>query len=304
VLNQHKPKIIMKDGKGYNIEPFQVISEKMVTSVLSRGTEPEIPTGIPSLDDAIWGLHKKEIMVIEANSSEGKSAFSMQIAWYIASIVKKAVCYISLEMYKEQLSERIFCSLNKIDSYYLRRGIIDDNIRQALEKFKTIEGKMLMVDDFGYRFDEVKRLVLQCVPQFDVVVLDYLQMIDSTEFGGNEYSAITNWMRELKQLVKDNNLSLVLVSQFSLEGMRRDVKAMGWAKGSSAIEQGADTVILLKWLHKHDEDETNLNKYHARILKQRHGPTGTVNLMFYPEYYLFTDAPKEDEMGNRNNDDM
>lgn len=163
--------------------------DTLVTEVLAelqtRDGNPELPTGLQALDDAIWGLHRGEITVVAARPGEGKSSLSLQIAGSLANR-KKRVIFVSLEMTVHQLVERWLVQLTQTDAWSLRTG---QGVSDFVQRLAPLNGffkevPLRYVDDYGETISELSVMLNECeknqdVP--DVLIIDYIQMIEDDD---------------------------------------------------------------------------------------------------------------------------
>lgn len=276
------------------IKSISQIYSSWKTDLLSRGLAPKLPINLKDLDDILWGLHKKDLVIIAGRPSEGKTSLSLQIAWEIAN-QGKIVYFISLEMNKESLLERLFCQQFKVRNEDLRRGNLTDEIKGNLSTFKNIieaeEMKLLITDGIGYIYKDLKTLIEEFNPNPDVVILDYIQMV-SVMGRYSSYEALTEYIRAFKEMANVHNFVGILLSQINRAPLGRTDKrpTMGDLKGTGTLEEAADVLMTLYWPYRNnDEESSDPNLFEINILKQRHGATGKVFLNFYPQYSLFED---------------
>lgn len=263
-----------------NLTPISEIYENVREDILKRGSEPKYKTGLKELDEMIWGFHKKEITTIGARTSHGKSAFAIQIASNLADTNNRIV-YLSLEMSKEQIVERMLCNFGHINNKLLRRGLGKIHVETKGSPFgKWInELKFLIDDKYGYHFDRIVEICDIITPDF--LFIDYIQMI-STRGHKSKLEAVEEYVRKLKQLSTERNMGIVLLSQLNRESADVSRPLMHTLKWAGVLEEHSDCVILLHWVNEGGE-------YKLFVSKQRHGEVGELKLIFQPQYYLFSD---------------
>ena len=274
-----------------SIERLDGILDNVVVNINQRGSTPRFPTGLEDLDEQIWGLHKKELLVLGARPAEGKTSLGLQIAWSLSNSQKR-VLFLSLEMSKEQLVERLMSHVMEIDNSNLRRGSVTDEIKEKIEAFKSIvsELPLLITDNIGYGMEEIDYLVRNADPQFDVVILDYIQLCRLGRFH-SRVDAITEYLRAIKELCVKHDFAAVVLSQINRGATdRRDRRPMLQdLKGSGSLEEHADTVMLLYWPYNNEQQCEDKNRFEILVEKQRHGSIGRVEVDFHPEFSKFTD---------------
>lgn len=272
-----------------SLKPMAEIWNSHLPILLGRGTVPTYPIGLKSLDDLIWGLHKKEMMCLGARTSHGKSAMAMQMALNLADIGTRVV-YLSLEMSSEQLLERAFAYLCGVDGRLIRVGQAKSQIEHNNSMFINMlsSTKMLIDDKYGYDFDKVVEIANILKPDF--LFLDYIQMI-STRGYKSKLEAIEEYVRKFKELANTLGFGIILVSQINREGA--DNMGMHHLKGAGVLEEHSDTVMLLDWDKGVVDEVTGVRsgeEYKVTVAKQRHGPTGEVRLDFDPGHFRFKDS--------------
>ncbi len=261
------------------------ILKTVAKDILERKDAPELPTGIRKLDDFIWGLKRKETVIIAGRTSHGKTALAMQIAWYVSNL-KHRVAVFSLEMSKEAVAERFIAWNCKIISEDLERANLGETQREAIQNF--VDGMddigLYVHDDTGFTFDTVEKYCKEHHP--DLLVVDYVQMIR----GSDEREALGVYTRAAKECAKMYNCAIILNAQAnrkSVEGVKKpEAPRLENLKSSGVLEENPDVVLLVHYPHKYDA-EADVNEYHIVIAKKRNGRTGTCVIQFIPEYYKF-----------------
>ena len=254
-----------------------------------------VPTGFADFDRLTAGLQPGEMCIIAGRSSMGKTAFALNIAEYAAISAKVPVAIFSLEMSGRALAIRMMCGRAMVNARQLQSGYMPsskwpDLIRAAGE----LSEAPIFIDDASDLsvFDiRAKCRRLQADKGLGLVVVDYLQLLShrgrTSESRQVEISEIS---RGLKGLAKELNLPVIALSQLSRQAEQREGKRPTLAdlRESGAIEQDADVVALL--FREEYYSPTPENKGVATIIlaKQRNGPTGDLELKFFPDYARFT----------------
>lgn len=267
----------------------------LVEEIKARKGEPDMPTGIRSLDELVWGIHRKEVQVFAARTSQGKTTMVLQIATHLAAGGHN-VLFISLEMTNDQVMERALCSFAGISGWDLRRGLIPADFDEKVKSFKGIVQHLdlFLVDNMGAQFDQVKSIfksmdVTQQRPS--VVVIDYINLIAASD-GQDDRQAIKTYIRELKEFAKFYNIAVIVVAQINREaaGSGNKPPQLHNLKETGALEEVSDTVCLLHW--RRDEMDVQADgEYTVYVAKARHGPIGSVKIRFNAEHYRFEDVP-------------
>jgi len=266
-----------------------------------------IPTGFRRFDEMTAGLQPSELVVVAGRPSMGKTSFSLNIAQHAAIQERIPVAIFSLEMSKEQLVQRMLCSVASVDSHKLRTGYLSD---ADWPKLTTGAGRLsespIFIDDTpGISLLEMRAKArrLKAEQGLSLVIIDYLQLISGRGRVESRQQEISEISRSLKAMAKELDVPVVALSQLSraVESRQPPRPQLSDLRESGAIEQDADVVTFLYRpafyrTRKEDElDEPEDNTTEVIIGKQRNGPTGTVHLAFLREYTRFEDQERERE---------
>ena len=261
---------------------------------------PGISTGLPDLDRMILGLNKSELILIAARPGMGKTSIALNMALYAAMNLQKTVAVFSLEMSKEQLVTRLLSKAALVPSQNLLTGqLSEDQWKAIADAAQSLSATDIRIDDNPSL--SVSDMNAQCrrVPDLDMVVIDYLQLMQSAGSGhtwSNESrtQAVSDMSRMLKIMAKELNVPVICLSQLSRANESRQDKRpiLSDLRESGAIEQDADVVIGLYRDGYYNKECENPNLAEAIILKNRKGSTGTVELNWNPEYTSFTSLEK------------
>jgi len=260
-----------------------------------------IATGYRDLDNILSGLQPSDLVIIAARPSMGKTAFALNISENIAK-EGKAVGIISLEMSKEQLVERMFCSLLGVDSWKMRTGKLTD------EDFSKIGGimdelnsmKLFLDDSVAGSIAELRAKArrLQMEHGLDVLIVDYLQLMSAGKSGfgqTNRVQEISEISRSLKSLARELRIPVIALSQLSraVELRPSKIPQLSDLRESGAIEQDADVVMMLYREDYYEEDSDRAGITDIYIRKHRNGPTGHIELGFKKEQMKFISIEKQ-----------
>lgn len=279
----------------YTVRTARSVMNELAQSIKERKGSPDLPTGIPSLDELTWGVHKSEVQIIAARTSVGKTSMALQWAIHL-SLQKKNVLFISLEMTNDQVMERALCSHCGISGWDLRRGIIPSDFDEKVSQFKKVTDHLdlFLVDDMGASFAHVRSIfnsMNQQQTKPDVIFIDYINLISSEE-GQDERVAIKNYLGELQEFAKVYGVAVVVVAQINrgAEQKKNSKPSLHDLKGSGALEEVPSTICILHW-QRNDLDPEASGEFQVIVAKARHGPQGVVNLKFNAEHYRFEDVP-------------
>lgn len=284
---------------GRNIEQIQ-------EAVKNGGQLPGLPTGYRRLDQMTAGLQKSDLIIIAARPSMGKTAFALNITQNAALRSGARVVVFSLEMSKEQLGLRLLSMESRLDSKKLRLGELSDedwgSINDALNKFSKAD---IIIDDtpgLGVMQMLNKCRRINSEKPIDLIVVDYLQMMTADRRSENRQQEITTISRYLKQLAREMECPVIVLSQLSraVETRTGDHRPMlSDLRESGAIEQDADVVMFLyrEDYYKTPQEEHN-NICEIIIAKQRNGEVGSVDLAWIPRFTKFADIAPSVQAGN------
>ncbi|HSB79644.1 MAG TPA: replicative DNA helicase [Candidatus Methylomirabilis sp.] len=270
-----------------------------------------VPTGFRKFDEMTAGLQPSDLVVVAGRPSMGKTSFCLNIAEHAAIQEHIPVAIFSLEMSKEQLVQRMLCSVASVDSHKLRTGYLSD---ADWPKLTTGAGRLseapIFIDDTpGISLLEIRakaRRLMAEQGELGLVIIDYLQLISGRGRAESRQQEISEISRSLKGMAKDLNVPVMALSQLSRAVESRDDKRpqLSDLRESGAIEQDADVVAFL-YRHavyarkdptkQQDPDEVEDNTTEVIIGKQRNGPTGTVYLAFLREFTRFEDQERQRE---------
>ena len=279
----------------------QSVYESLSAAATSGAKIPGLSTGLPDIDRSILGLNKGELILVAARPGMGKTSIAMNIALHVAKTSGKTVAVFSLEMSREQLVSRLLAGEGLIPSQNLLTGQLSpDEWKRVGTAAQSLYATDMRIDDNPTL--TVADMSAQCrrLSNLGLVVIDYLQLMQSS--GGNKnYSnenrqqVVSDMSRMLKIMAKELNVPVVCLSQLSRANEARTNKRpmLSDLRESGAIEQDADIVIGLYREGYYDKDCANPNEAEALVLKNRHGETGTIELLWLPEYTSYVSAEKK-----------
>ena len=258
-----------------------------------------VPTGFVDLDYRTSGLHNSDLILVAARPAMGKSAFALNIATNAAVRAKVPVAIFSLEMSKEQMTNRILCSEAMVDSAKVRTGKIDDDewAKLAATSGELSEAGIYIDDTPGISIMEIRAKCrkMKLEKNIGLVVIDYLQLVQgSNKKGGSREQEIAEISRSLKILAKEIDVPVIALSQLSRAPEQRiDHRPMlSDLRESGSIEQDADIVMFLYRDDYCNEDTEKKNIAEVIIAKHRSGATGTVELLWLANYTKFANIER------------
>ncbi len=252
-----------------------------------------LETGFHEFDEKTAGLQPSDLVIVAARPSMGKSAFASGICEHAAINLKKPTVFFSLEMSKEQLVQRLLCSHAKVDAQKVRTGYLShqDWPRLTSAAGKLSEAPMFIDDTPGQTVLELRAKARRLKMQYDIqlIVIDYLQLMQGVGKTESRQQEISEISRSLKALARELRVPVIAVSQLSraVENRTGNRPQLSDLRESGAIEQDADVVVFLFREEYYNPTEENRNRAEAIIAKQRNGPIGTVDLLFLKEWTRF-----------------
>ena len=276
---------------------------KIETLYESKGGLTGLPTGFKDLDKLTAGLQPSDLILVAARPSMGKTAFTLNIASYVATRENKPVAFFSLEMSKEQLMQRMLCAEGLVESQRLRVGDLDEQDWQRLinaaDKFSKAP---LYIDDTpGITIMELRSKArrLQQEKGLSLILIDYLQLMQGrgNRNGDNRQQEISEISRSLKSLARELNVPVIALSQLSRSVESRQIKKpmLSDLRESGSLEQDADIVMFLYREDYYNAETENKNITDVIVAKHRNGPVDTVQLFFHKEFTKFADLLRTDD---------
>ncbi|PLX91802.1 MAG: replicative DNA helicase [Desulfuromonas sp.] len=270
-----------------------------------------VPSGFTELDTMTAGLQGGDLIIVAGRPSMGKTAFCVNVVEYAAMHAERrtSALIFSLEMGKEQLVQRMLCSVARVDASRLRTGHLGETDWPKLTNGAGLlsEAKIYIDDTPAISVLELRSKARRLKAEHDLglIVVDYLQLMQGSnpESRQQEISEIS---RSLKALAKELNVPVIALSQLnrSLENRTDKRPIMADLRESGAIEQDADVIMFVyresvycEACRKRDGSCDKGHEQDAEIIigKQRNGPIGTVHLTFRGQFTRFENQSKRDE---------
>ncbi len=258
-----------------------------------------IPSGFTDLDEITCGLQRGELIIIAARPSMGKTSFVLNISEHVGANLKnpkdkKPILIFSMEMSAQQISQNMLCSAAKIDAHLMRTGKLSDSdwSKLPLAMGDLSESAIFIDDTPGLGLLEIRAKARRFKLQYDIqlVIIDYLQLMEASKRAENRQQEISGISRGLKALARELNVPVIAVSQLnrSVETREGHTPRMSDLRESGSIEQDADVIMLL---HREDYYDPTKNPgiVEVNVAKQRNGPTGKIKLTFLRDILRFED---------------
>lgn len=246
-----------------------------------------IRTGFVDIDQLITGLQPGHLLVLAARPSMGKTALALDVARNVAS-EGRIVTIFSLEMTQAELADRIFSTLLSIETWRLKRGSLsEEEYKQMGTVFDSLKDHRIFIDDdpdttLANLRSKARRQQME--HGLDLLIIDYLQLIEVTDraAGENQTQRISYISRNLKNLARELHCPIIALSQLSraVEQRTPPTPILSDLRDSGAIEQDADSVLMLYRQGYYDPDCEQPDLTDLYLRKNRQGPTGHVELRF------------------------
>lgn len=247
-------------------------------------------SGFSQLDAITTGLNKTDLIVLAARPGVGKSAFALNIAVNSCKKTKRDTVIFSLEMGKEQLVTRMLASEGKVNNTLLRSGEMEDDDWDKIAEAADILSQLpiYMDDGVGITVPQMKAK-LRRMKNLGLVIIDYIQLMQSPNRHNNRVSEISEITRQLKLMAKELNVPIIALSQLSRSSEKRDNKRpmLSDLRDSGSIEQDADIIMFLYRDSYYEDSVEDKTTAECIVAKNRHGQADTIKLRWIGEYTLF-----------------
>lgn len=262
-----------------------------------------IPTGFVDLDYLLSGLQSSDLVIIAARPAMGKTSLCLNIAQHIGVREQVPIAIFNLEMSKEQLGMRLLCAEARLNSHNVRIGQLQDDDWDRLAHASEILSKApIYIDDTPAITAveiraKVKRLKME--KGLGIVIIDYLQLMQTRHRYENRQQEISALSRSLKMLAKELNVPVIGLSQLSRAVEQRTDKRpqLSDLRESGSIEQDADIVMFIYRPEVYFDDAPE-GIAEIIIGKHRNGPVGSVQLAFIKDYTRFENLETHHPVGS------
>ena len=286
------------------IEAFEQIDRR-----LARGGATGVPTGFTDLDNLTGGLHDSELVILAARPSMGKTALATNVADYVTVEANVATLFVSLEMSRLELAQRMLCGRGRIDGKKFRGGYLSGDDRDKLvEASAKLSKSPLFIDDTASRtISEIAACArrLKRKSGLGLIVIDYLQLIEPDNPRDPRQEQVAKIARRLKGVARELKVPVLCLAQLNRQaegGKEGHRPRLSHLRESGAIEQDADVVMFIHreeyyYTREEAQERDLLGKADLLVAKQRNGPTGDVKLAWLQDYTRFenlTQRPYEE----------
>lgn len=300
IIIEEAEKRIFDITQGRHRDGFAPVKEVLLSSFekieevsKNKGQLTGLTTGFIDIDNKLSGMQESDLILLAARPSMGKTALGINIAVNAAMKADAKVAVFSLEMSKEQLVQRMMASVSHVGLQNIISGDLnEDEWLRLIEGMSPLSKANIFIDDTaGISLTEMKAKSrrLKMEEGLDLIMIDYLQLMQGEGRQENRQQEISSISRGLKALAKEINCPVIALSQLSrAPELRADHRPiLSDLRESGAIEQDADVVMFLYRDDYYFEDSDKPNIGEVIIAKHRNGPTGNVELVFKGEFTKF-----------------
>ncbi|MBC7498725.1 replicative DNA helicase [Candidatus Gracilibacteria bacterium] len=259
-----------------------------------------ISTGYPSFDAKLGGFKRGDLIILAARPSMGKTAMALNFAQNVAKKGRN-VAMFSLEMSKEQITDRLIAAAMAVDSWKLQKGkLSEDEFSKMGDALESLSRSKIYLDDSpageGLLSIKSKARRLKMESGLDLIIIDYLQLMSSGN-SMNRVQEVSDISRGLKSLARELDVPIVALSQLSRAVEARPDKrpVMSDLRESGSIEQDADIIAMIYRDDYYNEFSETPGITNIMIRKNRNGPTGQVDLKFEKSQQKFYELERKSE---------
>ena len=272
----------------------------MIEKLYSDKTEVTgITTGFKDLNKKINGLQRTDLILVAARPAMGKTAFSLNLVQNAALKGDASVAVFSLEMSKEQLVQRMLSAQSNVELSKIKTGTLgESDWPRIIDAMAVLSEAKIHIDDTpGIKISEIRSKCrkLKIEKGLDFILIDYLQLMEGDGKNENRQQEIAKISRSLKILAKELDCPVVALSQLSRSPeLRKDHRPiLSDLRESGSIEQDADIVMFLYRDEYYHDDSEKKNIGEIIVAKNRHGETGTVELVWFGQVQKFADKVRD-----------
>ncbi|MCG8361891.1 MAG: replicative DNA helicase, partial [Pseudanabaenales cyanobacterium] len=288
-ITQERPQQGLMATSDILIDTFSDIESRSLGMVL-----PGVSCGFYDLDAMTQGFQRSDLIIAAGRPAMGKTSFVLNIARNIASFHKLPVAVFSLEMSKAQLVYRLLSSEVQIESGRLRAGRVAQHEWEPLgHAISALSQLPIFIDDtpnisVTEMRSKARRLQAEQGGVLGLILIDYLQLMEGSG-SDNRVQELSKVTRSLKGLARELNVPIIALSQLSrgVESRTNKRPMMSDLRESGSIEQDSDLIMMLYREEYYDPDTPDRGITEVIVTKHRNGPTGTVKLLFEPQYTRF-----------------
>ena len=278
-----------------------VLARSMIAGMLDRlgelrkhpGHVSGLECGLKDVDAMTTGFHKQEYIILAGRPGAGKTSMALNFSYNITSKLNLPVLFFSEEMSKEQILERIFCLAAKTSHHLMRQGMSsqEDWDRMAAKTSEIAKLPFLINDTAAITLNFLRSKIRKAkisYPNLAFVVIDYIQLMSYPE-AENREQQVSTISKGIKALCKEIDIPILVLSQMNRQSeMRSDpTPRLSDLRESGTLEQDADVVLFVWQTEELGSGRGKPVPAKIKIAKQRNGPVGTVDAVFFSESMRF-----------------
>jgi replicative DNA helicase len=254
-----------------------------------------VPTGFTDLDSLTNGLHPGQMIVIAARPAMGKSTLALDFARAASIKNNLASVIFSLEMGRNEIAMRLLSAEARVALHHMRSGTMtDEDWTRLARRMPEVSAAPLYIDDSpNLSMMEIRAKCRRLKQRNDIklVIIDYLQLMQSGKRSESRQQEVSDMSRNLKLLAKELEVPVIALSQLNRGPEQRTDKKpqVSDLRESGSIEQDADMVILLHREDAYEKESPRAGEADIIVGKHRNGPTATITVAFQGHYSRFVD---------------
>jgi replicative DNA helicase len=283
-------------GTTVSIREAMTETSNLIDARMARGALlPGVPSGYTDLDAKTSGFRNSELTILAARPGVGKTCLALNFLRNAAVQYHEPVFFVSLEMSKTELCERLISCHSKVDSYKIRMGRIDTNeVDKMVDALGVFSSTGVFIDDTACQgmtriAANARRLKMR--HNIKMVIIDYIQLIEPENKREPRHEQVGHISRRLKFLAKELDIPVIALSQLNRNSEDREGHKPRLAdlRESGNLEQDADNVFLMyrPGMYDTSDDPAIQNVVEINIAKQRSGPTGEITLTYIKQFMRF-----------------
>lgn len=294
---------LLADKQTSGLVPLSDVAAEVYGEIedrLESGRVPGIRTGFLGIDQMLnGGMQSGDLVIVAGRPAMGKTAWALNVANNVAA-TGKAVAIFSLEMDDSQLAYRFFAAEAGIEAGLLKRARLNEaQLTNLAKAVGTLSERPVWIDDgFSVNFNHIRSQCLRLAARtggLGLLMLDYLQLVGGDEGSQNRVHQLSQLTRQLKVLARELECPVLVLSQLSraVESRTNKRPMLSDLRDSGSIEQDADIVWMLYRDEYYDPETADRGIAEVITVKHRSGPTGTVKLLFEPQFNRFYDTQED-----------
>ena len=257
-----------------------------------------VPTGFRDLDEKLAGLQPNNLIVVGARPAMGKTAFALGILAHAAMEANTTTLLFSLEMGRDEITQRLLTSEARVDATKLKTGNFDDRDWQKVTQAvgRLAEAPIFIDDNPNVTVMDIRAKArrLKQRENLGLIIIDYLQLMTGRQRAENRQVEVAEISRGLKILARELQIPVVALSQLSrtLESRQDKRPMLSDLRESGSLEQDSDVVMFLYRDEMYNPESADKGAAEIIVAKHRNGPTGVAHLAFLSHYTRFADMAR------------